>query len=375
MTTIDEYAAGFSDDAGYLDFARFGPMGTAVLTEQAALSEIQARARYGSEAVFDEQDIRVREAVSRVTGFAPEQVVFQPNTSMGLMHTMLGLSGGILMSSREYPSLPVAAQRAAQALHVLEPVFVDPPEGVMTPSVIRDALTPAVTTVAVSLVDYATGYLADLEGIRQVIGDRLLVVDAIQGFGVVEAPFELADVVVSGGQKWVRAGWGTGFLALSDRAAGSIVPVVSGVAGTILEDGAAYDSVPPPLEGAAAFQVTRHDPIAQGRFATALEGIADVGVGAINAIISDRVGRLIDTADEFGIPVASSRVETERAGIVVLEPDPEQVTALQAALINHEITATRRNGRLRLSAHVCTGDATFEVLRGALTSFGSGLTY
>ena len=41
--------------------------------------------------------------------------------------------------------------------------------------------TASVVAVAVSLVDFRTGYLADLEGIRQVIGDRLLIVDAMQG--------------------------------------------------------------------------------------------------------------------------------------------------------------------------------------------------
>jgi len=49
----------------------------------------------------------------------------------------------------------------------------------VTPGNIRDQLTASVEAVAVSLVDFRTGYLVDLEGIRQVIGDRLLIVDAI----------------------------------------------------------------------------------------------------------------------------------------------------------------------------------------------------
>ncbi len=39
----------------------------------------------------------------------------------------------------------------------------------------------------VSLVDFRTGYRADLAALRDVIGDRLLIVDAIQGFGAVDA--------------------------------------------------------------------------------------------------------------------------------------------------------------------------------------------
>lgn len=375
MTTIDEFAETFDEDPGYLDFASFGPMSRPVLDEQNALGEIHTRARYGAATVFDEQEIRVREAIRRVTGFPTDRVVFQPNASMGLMHAMFGLSGQVLYSAREYPSIPMAAQRAAQALHTLDQITMQPPGGIVTPSAVRDNLTPATTAVAVSLVDYRTGYLADLEGIRDVIGDRILIVDAIQGFSVVDAPYEVADVVVAGGQKWVRAGWGTGFMALSERAATDLVPLISGVTGTIVPMGASYEEVPPPLQGAAAFQITRNDPVAQARFSTALEGVAEVGVPAVQQAIAEKVTALIDIADEFGVPVVSSRDERERAGILVLEPESEQLTALTAELINHGVTATVRGGTVRLSAHVSTGEATFEALRGALTSFGSSLSY
>lgn len=375
MTTIDEFASTFDEDAGYLDFASFGPMSRAVLDEQTALGQIHSRARYGAAAVFDEQDIRVREAVRRVTGFPTDRVVFQPNASMGLMHAMFGLSGQVLYSAREYPSIPMAAQRASQALHTLDQITMQPPAGVVTPTVVRDNLTPATTAVAVSLVDYRTGFVADLEGIREVIGDRILIVDAIQGFGVVDAPYEVADVVVAGGQKWVRSGWGTGFMGLSERAATDLVPLISGVTGTIVPLGSSYEEVPPPLQGAAAFQITRNDPIAQARFATALEAFAEVGVPEVQRSIAEKVSALIDIADEFAIPVVSPRDEGSRAGILVLQPEAEQVTQLTAELINHGVTATVRNGTVRLSAHVSTSEATFELLRGALTSFGSSLRY
>jgi hypothetical protein len=40
-------------------------------------------------------------------------------------------------------------------------------------------------------------------------------------------------------------------------------------------------------------------------------------------------------------------------------------------MFNHGITATVRGGRVRFSAHVSTGDDTFEVLRDAFVSFRS----
>jgi hypothetical protein len=202
---------------------------------------------------------------------------------------------------------------------------------------VQAQLTSETRAVMVSLVDSRTGYLTDLAGIREVMGDRLLIVDAIQGFGVVEAPFEAADVVVAGGQKWMRAGWGTGFLALSERALDRLTPVFSGWVGTD-DTGQNWDAILDPARSARAFTVSNPDCVAEARFAVALEEVRAVGVSAISAVVSDRVDRVIDLADEFGVPVASSRAADERAGMVVLEPLPEERAVLVTSLSNHGVS-------------------------------------
>jgi selenocysteine lyase/cysteine desulfurase len=376
--TIDEYIATFSEEPGYFDFARLGPMGHTVEAEQQAQSRLQANARFGTLSSLDEQNARVHQAIANVVGSRLDQVVFQPNTSQGLMHALFGVTGGVAMSLAEFPSLTFAAARSAEALGVVEPLWLETDHGRVTPGNLRDQLTSSVEAVAVSLVDFRTGYLADLEGIRQVIGDRLLIVDAIQGFGVVDAPFELADVVVSGGQKWVRAGWGTGFLSLSDRAIERLTPVFSGFSGAAAgqddnEWTMPMDEVRPPATGAAAFQVSNPDPIAQARFAAALEEIAAVGVPQINTHLAEKVSRVIDLADEYAVPVVSARDESERAGIVVLEPAPDQLTVLTASLFNHGVTATTRLGQVRISPHVSTNEDSFDMLRGSFVSFATAI--
>ncbi len=368
--SIDDYAARFEEEPGYLDFARVGPVGQAVQEELAAQYSALARARFGSLDTVMDQEARVRSAVAALTGFGSEQIVFQPNTSQGLMHVMFGLTGGVGISAAEFPSLTFAAVRAAQSLGVLTPNWLETDHGRITPGNLRDQLSNSIVAVGVSLVDFRTGYLADLEGIRQVIGDRLLIVDAAQCFGVVDAPWHLADAVVAGGQKWPRAGWGTGFLALSDRAREQLIPVWSGFSGTDVA-GTPMDEVPEPSRSVAAFQVSNPDPMAQARFAAALEELASVGVPAVNARITERVSRIIDLADEFAIPIASPRAEAERAGIVVLEPSPDQLTVLAASLHNHGVSATVRQDKVRLSVHVSTEEETFSILRAAFVSFGT----
>ena len=371
--SIEAFAARFDEEPGYLDFARFGPVGAAVVEEEAALLPLLARARFGSlGSILDTTPHRrLQEAVSSLTGFRADQIVFQPNTSQGLMHAAFGITGGLALSPAEFPSLTFAATRAAQALGVLQPFWMTTQPGRLTPGGIRGQDLPdAVVAVAMSLVDFRSGYLADLEGIRQVVGDRLLIVDATQGFGVVDAPYHLADIVVAGGQKWPRAGWGTGFLALSDRALEHLTPVWSGFNATDV-DGTPMDEVPEPTRGPGKFQVSNPDPVAESRFAAALEELAGVGVPAVNGRIAERVSQIIDLADEFALPVTSPRAEAERAGIVVVEPEPDQLTVLAASLHNHGVTATARAGHVRLSAHVSTDEETLAMLRAAFLSFAT----
>ena len=105
------YLNGFTEDPGYLDYGRIGPMSAAVVAETRGQTEILARARYGSLGHFGEQDLRMRNAAAAALGFRADQIVSQPNTSMGLMHAMFGLTGDVLLSPADFPSLPFAARR------------------------------------------------------------------------------------------------------------------------------------------------------------------------------------------------------------------------------------------------------------------------
>ena len=365
--SLDAYLAGFSEEPGYLDHPRLSPIGEHALAEERALSDVLSHARFGSFATLDDQDERVRTAVASLVRRRPDQIVFQPSTSQALMHAMFGLTGGVAASSGEFPSVGYAMTRAAEALGVLVPHTITPEHDRVTPGVVRDQLASSVVAVVVSLVDYRTGHLVDLEGIRQVIGDRLLIVDAIQGAGIVDAPWELADVIASGGQKWLRAGQGTGFLALSDRAREQLTPVWSGW----LAHGTSelLHEVVEPASDASAFRVGCADAFAQARLAGAVDAVLAAGVPSIRSVIMQRTARLIEVADEAGVEVVSPREDAERAGIVVLKPHPEFVSALAAALHNHGVSATVRGGAVRLGAHVSTDDETVEMLRAALTEF------
>lgn len=371
MDAPPDYLAGFGEDPGYLDFARFGPLSSAVLAEAAASQEGLRHARWGTWDRLQGGVDRLRAAAAAVTGFRADQVAFQPSTTEGLTHALWGVTGGLLVSPAEYPSLPIAAARASDALQTVTPIPLPTMGGRVTPGAVRDHLTPTTAAIAVSAVDSRTGYVADLDGIRQVIGERLLIVDAVQAVGAVDLPWTAADVIACGGQKWLRAGWGCGFLAVSDRAAERLTPALSGVGGA--GDELTWDAVPDPAPGAAGMQLAHPDPVGAVRLAAALEDLATAGARAVASRVAELVGRVLDLADGFGIPVESPRAPGERAGIVVLRPLPDHLTALTAALFNHGVSVTIRDASVRISPHAGTKEETLGMLHTALTAYATAV--
>lgn len=365
--SIEAYAGTFDLEPGYLDWAAFGPLSPTVREENIADLELLATGRRSSIDNVVEHAATARSLVAELVGGSEEGVTLQPGTTQGLMQAIFGVTGGLLLSRAEYPSLTVAATRAAEALHVVEPQWMDPPAGYVTPEVVRDTISASTRAVALSLVDFRTGYRADLAGIREVIGDRLLIVDAVQGFGMVDADYQAADVVCGNGYKWLRAGRGTGFAWFSERALTELTPVFSGPTGTDVP--LPIDGVPPASAAANAFTVSVSDHIAAARLSAALREIVNAGVADIEEALAMRTREVLFLSERYGIPSLTPREAVHRAGIVALVPPAQDVAALAASLANHGVTCTTRSGAVRIAAHVGTAADSFVMLGDALAEF------
>jgi selenocysteine lyase/cysteine desulfurase len=299
-----------------------------------------------------------------------ERVALTTSTSQGLMQVAFGVRGEVLVSLDEFPAnrypwfrAEAAGRlrvRALPAAHPLAPV---------TPERVADALTPSITVVAVSAVDFRTGFRADLEGIRSVIGpDRLLVVDGIQGFGAIDVDWSPADALLVGGQKWLRAGWGTGFMAFSEQGLACIEPTLGSWAG--VEDQAGYDgTLHPLLPGAERHAVTNLSPFTSGALATAIEVVEEVGLAATAAQIATRAARLADAIDDAGLELLSPRPADARAGIVVAGYPAGAAVEAHARLAAAGVASTLHgDSRIRFSPHASTSAASIdrvaELLRG-----------
>ncbi|MFC5906610.1 aminotransferase class V-fold PLP-dependent enzyme [Streptacidiphilus monticola] len=372
---LSQYAEHFVEPEGYLDFPRFGPPSADVVEFTHRLLGHAAHAGPDTVDRLMDQELRARQAAARLIGLDParaatlDHVILLPNASLGLFHAALGLPDGlVLVPEREFPANLYPWERSA-ALGRARAVPLRPdPEGRITPDLVRAALTPEVVALSVSAVDYRTGFRADLAALREVLGpDRLLVVDAIQGMGVTENAWTAADVVVTGGQKWLRAGWSTGFLYASAEALERLEPVLTGWTG--VQDAGLFDgAVHPAAEGAQRFSVTNLSPVTAGAFAEALELVLRAGVPRIAAHIAQRTAEIADTVRAAGGVVLSPEAPHERAGIVAFAMPGLDPAAVTASLRDHGLTLTARPDQFRASAHASTTLATVDRLLAALTA-------
>ncbi|MFG1805917.1 aminotransferase class V-fold PLP-dependent enzyme [Streptomyces sp. NPDC049040] len=366
---LPDYARRFEAAEGYLDFARYGPPSGAVLAATADALGRSARADHDTVNDLMRADLRARRSAARLAGTDADHTVLLPNASTGLFQAAFGITAGtVLVPVADFPANHYPWRRAAAA-GLAEPRWLPgDPQGWTTPDTVRAALTDDVVAVSLSAVDFRTGYRADLAAVRDVIGpDRLLVVDAIQGFGVADLPWQAADVVVTGGQKWLRAGWSTGFATLSDRALERLEPTLTGWTG--VEDVALFDDEEhPPAAGAGRLSITNLSPVAAAALAAALEVVEDTGVAAIEARVRFLVDELLDAVREHGGEILSSTDPGRRAGIVSFRLPGADSATVAKALHAQGVTPTARPDSVRLSPHASTPPAAVERVRAALAS-------
>ncbi|MEW2256832.1 aminotransferase class V-fold PLP-dependent enzyme [Streptomyces sp. NPDC047869] len=366
---LTSYAAHFDTPAGYLDFARFGPPSRDAVAATARAMDEAAQAGHTTVDDLMRAEETARRAAARLAGSDAERTVLLPNASTGLFHAALGVRDGVVLVPRtDFPANHYPWRRTAE-LGRATPRWLDPEPGEgVTADLVRAALTDDVVAVSVSAVDFRTGFRADLAALREAIGPgRLLIVDAIQAFGVTEMAWEAADVVVAGGQKWLRAGWATGFATLSDRALDMLEPVLTGWTG--VRDAGVFDGVEhAPALSAQRWSITNLSPVTAAAFAAALDLVERHTVTAIEAAIAARITELTEVIHRYRGRVLSPTDPARRAGVLSFTVPGHDPSRVAKALHAEGIALTCREDSLRLSPHASTPPEVSERLAAALSA-------
>src|ERR1044072_8178328 len=176
-----------------------------------------------------------RGVLASLLGAGPEQVSFVRNPSDALSSVANGLSwragDNIVTFSREFPSNIYPWLRVRDAFGI-EVRMCEEREGRIDMSELESLIDDKTRVVAISHVQYASGFRIDLERLGRAARrhDALFVVDAIQALGVVPTNVEdeLIDGAAGASHKWLLAPEGVGYLYLSDRARERIQPTLVG---------------------------------------------------------------------------------------------------------------------------------------------------
>ncbi|MGW1405153.1 aminotransferase class V-fold PLP-dependent enzyme [Streptomyces sp. NPDC002403] len=357
---------------GYLDHARVGPLSRPAAAALAEATALAARVDPADlDRLFALGDAALASA-ARLLDARPHEIALAPSTSNGLFTVAAALHGPgtVLVPRGEFPANLYPwlrfAGRGGPAVRLVDPAG----QRHITPDLLRRHLTPEVTALTVSAVDSLTGHLAPLAALKEVLGpERLLIVDAIQGLGAVPLEADAADILVSGGQKWLRAGWGAALLLIRDRCAERLAPGLGGWAG--VADPFAPRHPAPPLPGAAAHLATNPDFPAAAALGAAIDdlirqgGPAVVG-GRIRAVLDE----LLDRARQAGAEVLLDGLgPRERGGIGAFRLPGHDPVSVHRALEASGVITTRRDEWIRLSPHASTPDAAVDLLTEALHVF------
>lgn len=300
-----------------------------------------------------------RRLVAGLLGARPEQVAFVRNTSDGLSTVANGLDwrpGDNLVTFRnEFPSNIYPWLRVGDAFGV-EVRMCEERDGRIDLDELISLIDHKTRIVAVSQIQYASGFRADLERIGRAarLHDALLVVDVIQALGVVpiDVESELVDVAAAACHKWLLTPEGVGLLYLSARARERIQPTLVG-----------WTSVPNPEDygnfeqgwnqGTLAWE-TGTGPVALIHgLGASLKLLSEVGIPRIQAYLETLTDHLRERLRNTQYEVVSSRRAREKSQIVCIRHLAGLSSMdLYAHLRERNIITAPRSDRLRISPHL-----------------------
>jgi cysteine desulfurase / selenocysteine lyase len=362
-----------TERAVYLNHAAISPLPTPTLRAiEAQLKDVHENGstNFRSWLTVKEQ---ARELLANLLGGRPEQVAFMRNTSDALSTVANGIKWGhgdnIVTFSREFPSNIYPWLRIRDAFGV-EVRMCEEHASRIDFDELESLIDHNTRVVAISHVQYASGFRVDLERLGRLVRhrDALFVVDVIQALGVVptNVEAEFIDVAAGASHKWLLAPEGVGYLYLSDRARERIEPTLVG-----------WVSVPNPDDylnfeqgwnrGALAWETGTGPAALLHGLKASLELLSRFGVQNIANYLEELTGYLCEGLRGKRYEVVSSRAPGEKSQIVCLRhAEGLSAMALYHRLNSRRIVTAPRGDRLRIAPHFYNSPADVDELIKAL---------
>ncbi len=375
---IGEWLAEFPvrEHALYLDHAAVCPLPRSVAEAMRRRITEQEETGYERYQDWRNNHLSCRHLGSQLAGCAPDDISIIRSTSEGLSLIAGGLEWNngdqVLVGGEEFAAN--VAPWLALARRGVEAVRFPQPDGRIDPTVVEKHMTERTRILAVSWVAFHSGWIAPLAQLGRLCRDRnvLLVVDAIQGFGVL--PMHMGavgvDALVADGHKWLLGPEGAGIMATTEELRARLGPVISGWRNVAL---APHDFFLLRLEHHAdgrRFEAGACNDIGVAGLAAGLDLIATAGRDNIQARVEMLSRLLTRILLAHGWDVFSPGSGHPIAGIVAARHPSVGPAEARRRLRERKVVVSVRQGYVRFSPHFYTTRGEMEALDRILEKVG-----
>lgn len=299
---------------------------------------------------------RCRDSIARMVNADPDEIAFSRNTTEGINWVANGLDwrpgDRVVTVSEEYPAniYPWMRLRGKGVeLHMVQPVDHRVPL-----ERLAEAITPSTRLVALSFVEFASGFRFDLEAVGELCREKgvFFLVDLIQGLGALRADLGRAGVSFAscGAQKWLLGPVGAGFFYCAREHAGALEAVCVG-ADTVERKLPYLDYDYTPRADARRFEYSTPATHAVHGMAAALDLFLEQDRARIESHIRLLTDILIDGAVRKGYECRSPRGGNEWSGIAALRHPTRSAGSVIAQLAEKNVFTREREGYIRLAPH------------------------
>jgi cysteine desulfurase/selenocysteine lyase len=348
-------------DVAYLDSAAVGLVSTrvrdamtAVLTQHEQLGIVAAPS-------WRHDASRVRASVAALVGGRADCVAFMQNTSAGLATVTNGLDwrdgDNVVVPAGEFPSnFYPWLQLRRRGVQVRE---VPMTGGHARVDDVLAAIDSRTRVLAISAVQYSSGFRYDLAAFGQVCRDRdvLLVVDGTQAVGAVIVDAELlgVDVLAVSAHKWMLGPFGIGFIHLSQRGMERLAP--STVGWLSVEDPFAFDHEPVLAQDARRFESGTENSAGIAGLGATVDLVHELGRQRVEERVLDRAAQLAALLEEIGMTVHLPTERDRCSGIVIATMLKTPAESLHDRLLAEGVRCSLRANGLRFAPHYFSTDS------------------
>jgi cysteine desulfurase/selenocysteine lyase len=309
----------------------------------------------------------LRASSARLMNCEPEEIALMKNTSEGIATVAMGLDwragDRIVAFTEEFPANQYPWRRLESKGVKIEWLTVtDPLEKI-------DATARGARLLAISYVQFLTGYRVDLEAIGKICRahDVIFFVDAIQGVGVF--PFDVRkfhiDAAAADGHKWLLGPEGCAVLYISRALQEQVEPVEFGW--TNVQGYEDYGKRDLTLrQDAGRYECGTLNTIGCFGLRASMDFLLEVGIERIGPAVQALGDQIADGVAQRGWEVLGERTPATGAGIVSFHKAGLNSVAVTAHLRQNGITAAARAGWVRTAPHFYITEADIEKMLACL---------